>query len=116
MLTVFFDGACGLCAKEINYYRSIAPDNVFLWVNLIEDTRLFEQLGFSQSQGLQALHVLDEAGKMHIGVEAFIVIWKALPRWRVLSIFASLPVVKPLLSIIYHHFAQWRFKRLGYTD
>lgn len=114
-ITVFYDGACGLCAREINYYRSIAPDNVFVWVNLIEDTRWFEQLGYSQSQGLQALHVLDEAGRMHVGVEAFIVIWNALPGWRVLSILASLPVVKPLLSIIYRYFAQWRFKKLGYS-
>ena len=26
---VFYDGKCGLCSKEINYYKKISPDNIF---------------------------------------------------------------------------------------
>ena len=29
MITVFYDGKCGLCSKEIKYYRRIAISGVF---------------------------------------------------------------------------------------
>ena len=25
LVTVFYDGKCGLCSKEINHYKKIAP-------------------------------------------------------------------------------------------
>ena len=39
MIKVFFDGKCGLCSKEINYYIKIAPAGIFDWqdINLLND-------------------------------------------------------------------------------
>ena len=34
MITVFFDGKCGLCSKEISHYRKIAPDGIFIWQDI----------------------------------------------------------------------------------
>ncbi|MDE4948910.1 DUF393 domain-containing protein, partial [Francisella tularensis subsp. holarctica] len=28
MIKVFYDGLCGLCTKEINQYKKIAPKNI----------------------------------------------------------------------------------------
>ena len=40
-IKVYFDGNCGLCSKEINYYRKIDKKNIFEWVNIyINDTDL----------------------------------------------------------------------------
>ena len=36
MITVLYDGKCGLCRKEINHYRKIAPDNIFDWQDITE--------------------------------------------------------------------------------
>ena len=33
-IKVYFDGNCGLCSKEINYYRKIDKKNIFEWVNI----------------------------------------------------------------------------------
>ena len=30
MIQVFYDGKCGLCAKEIEYYKGIVPQGIFL--------------------------------------------------------------------------------------
>jgi len=114
VITVFYDGACGLCAREINHYKKIAPRGVFKWVDITKDTALFESLGHTQADGLRALHAQDSGGIMHIGVDAFILIWAQLPRWRVLSKFASLPGIHFIAAFLYKHFANWRFKKLGY--
>ena len=36
MITIFYDGKCGLCAKEINYYRRIAPVGILNWQDITE--------------------------------------------------------------------------------
>jgi DNA-binding transcriptional LysR family regulator len=33
-IKVFYDGKCGLCSKEINYYIRIAPINTFDWYDV----------------------------------------------------------------------------------
>ncbi len=114
MITVFYDGHCGLCAKEIAYYQKIAPENQFEWVNIMEKSETFEALGYSLDAGLKALHVRDHDNVMQIGVRGFITIWRTLPRWKYLAQFARLPIVLPLLEFTYQRFAAWRFKRLGY--
>ncbi len=112
MITVFYDGKCGLCLKEINYYRLIAPPDIFNWQDITESTEDLKEAGITLSQGLKFLHAKDSDGNLHIGVDAFILIWRNLNRWRLLAAFVSLPVVRPVTEWAYSRFANWRFKRL----
>ncbi|MDE4992647.1 DCC1-like thiol-disulfide oxidoreductase family protein, partial [Francisella tularensis] len=36
MIIVFYDGKCGLCTKEKNHYKKIAPKNIFRWIDITE--------------------------------------------------------------------------------
>ncbi|MGQ4002497.1 DUF393 domain-containing protein [Francisellaceae bacterium CB299] len=65
---------------------------------------------------LRLLHAKDDDGKLHIGIDAFILIWRQLKRWRILAILVSLPVIKQLTNICYKIFANWRFKRISYCN
>tara|TARA_E500000331_G_scaffold330296_1_gene351705 strand:- start:767 stop:1168 length:402 start_codon:yes stop_codon:yes gene_type:complete len=112
MITVFYDGKCGLCSKEINHYRQIADDNKFNWQDITESTKALERNGVSLAQGLRFLHATDSSGRMHVGVDAFILIWSNLNRWRMLSRLTSLPLVYQSARLLYRWFAAWRFKRL----
>lgn len=112
MITVFYDGKCGLCLKEINHYRKIAPEGIFDWQDITNSTGKLEEEGIALSEGLRLLHAKDENGKLHVGVDAFILIWKQLRRWRTLAMFLCLPLVRQSVSIVYKAFANWRFKRL----
>ena len=116
MITVFYDGKCGLCAKEINHYRKIAPDGIFDWQDVTESADALKKEGISLVQGLKLLHAKDEQGQMHIGVDAFILIWKQLKRWRILAVVISLPLIRYLANSAYHAFAHWRFKRLKHCQ
>ena len=116
MITVFYDGKCGLCAREISYYRRIAPDGIFAWLDVSESAEVLEREGVSLVQALQLLHVKDDAGRLHVGVDAFIVIWQSLRRWRLLALVVALPIVRPLASWVYRAFATWRFSRLQHCQ
>ena len=34
LITVFYDGKCGLCNKEIDHYRKISPVGIFNWQDI----------------------------------------------------------------------------------
>ena len=93
MITVFYDGKCGLCSKEVSHYRKIAPAGVFDWQDITESAEDLNKEGISLSEGLKLLHAKDKSGQMHVGVDAFILIWKQLKRWRVLAFLVGLPII-----------------------
>ena len=112
MITVFYDGKCGLCSKEINHYRQVADAKKFDWQDITESTQALEKNGISLAQGLKLLHAKDSSGKMHVGVDAFLLIWSNINRWRILARLTSLPFVYQSACLFYRWFAAWRFKRL----
>ena len=111
MITVFYDGICGLCSKEINHYRSIAPEGLFNWQDITTSSEQLNKRGVSLAQGLKRLHATDDNGKIHIGADAFILIWRQLPRWKWLATIVALPGIRQFAHWIYAIFADWKFKR-----
>ena len=111
MIIVFFDGKCNLCSKEINYYRKIAPKDIFDWQDINIKGNDFIKMGIKTSDGLKILHVLDN-NVLYVGVDAFIKIWNNLSYWKILGMLVSLPVIKQMVGLAYRVFANWRFSRL----
>lgn len=116
MITVFYDGKCGLCSKEIAYYRRIAPAGIFNWQDITQSSQQLNQQGITLVAALRVLHVIDSEGKVHRGVDAFVVIWQQLPKWRKLGRFIVLPIIKPIASFGYRLVANWRFNRLKHCQ
>ncbi len=116
MITVFYDGKCELCAGEIKYYRKIAPKGIFNWQDITESSNELKKEGISLSEGLKLLHAKDDAGQLHVGVDAFVLIWKQLRRWHILAAFVALPIIRQIANIVYRAFANWRFKRLEHCQ
>ena len=98
MIKVFFDGKCNLCSKEINYYIKIAPSGIFDWqdINSLNDD--FLNTGIKISDALKILHVIDTNNRLHLGVDAFIIIWNNLDYWRILARVISLPIIKRVVN------------------
>ena len=116
MITVFYDGKCGLCSKEINHYRKIAPSNIFNWQDITKSTSELNKEGITLAEGLRLLHAKDNSGQMHVGMDAFILIWKQLKRWRMLAFLAGLPIIRHITNAAYRAFANWRFKKLEHCQ
>ena len=83
MIKVYFDGKCGLCSREINYYQQIAPVGVIEWLDITTDPSPLKRLGVSQREALKRLHVQDSAGTIKTRIIGFQVIWQQLPGWRI---------------------------------
>lgn len=116
MITVFFDGKCGLCTREINYYRKIAPSGVFDWRDITGHTGDLEKHGISHVQALKQMRALDKDGQWHAGADAFILIWRQLSKWRVLAAVVALPGIRQIANLVYRLWAEWRFKRLTHCQ
>ena len=113
MIKVFFDEKCNLCSKEINYYKKIAPKNIFSWQDVNSENNDLKNMGIKTSDALKYLHVLNN-NKLYIGIDGFIVIWENLSYWKVLGKIISLPILKHITSLAYKLFANWRFNKLDH--
>ena len=71
MITVFYDGKCSLCSKEINYYKTIANPKKFIWLDVANNPNYLKSIDVNLSDALMQLHVLDNKNNIHVGVEAF---------------------------------------------
>lgn len=116
MITVFFDGKCSLCSKEIKYYQKIAPKGAFDWQDITMNQDILDQENIDQSYALLYLHVKDDKGNFHIGIDAFIIIWSKLEKWKILSKIISIPIIYQISKIIYYIFANIRFNNLSYCQ
>ena len=111
MITVFYDGKCGLCSREIGHYMKISPPTIFIWHDIANEPQHLKKIQVTQRDALRRLHVTDQAGTIYVGIDAFITIWKKLPRWRLLALICDIPGVRFTLSLLYNRFADWKFSR-----
>lgn len=65
MLSVFYDGRCGLCDREIAFYRRHAAADSVLWLDIWQQEAALLAAGLSQAQCLQQLHLLDDGPTTH---------------------------------------------------
>lgn len=108
-LTVFYDGACGVCSREIRHYRSIADQRV-RFVDIAAADFAAEAHGVSAAEFQAQLHVQEADGRFFTGVEAFRRLWQVLPSpfYPLLAAFVGLPGVHLAARAGYAVFARCR--------
>ena len=116
LIQVFYDGKCGLCSKEINYYKKISPQNIFKWNDIANNPDDLKVIKVSQYDALMYLHALDRNKNLKIGVDACILIWDELKLWNLLSFFVKLPIIYQLTKSLYNMFVSYRFKKLTHCQ
>ena len=84
--TVYFDGACPVCSREIAVYQREPGGQGIRWVDVTrcEATELGPDL--TRDAALARLHLRTASGDLVSGAAAFTYMWKQLPRWRWLGI------------------------------
>ncbi len=116
MIKVFYDGKCNLCSKEIRYYKSIADEKLFKWLDIASNPKHLKSINVSQQDALLFLHATDVNDKLYIGIDAFLLIWKNIKYWKILFFLISLPIIKQLSILIYKKFAMYRFSKLSHCQ
>lgn len=84
-LTIFYDGSCIVCSREMEVYRRKSHGDRLRFVDISAPDFVAEDYGRTLEQFMAQLHVRDASGRYYLGVDAFPAIWQALPdsgyRW-----------------------------------
>jgi len=80
--TVYYDGACPLCSKEIDTYRKVSGAEELAWVDAANSDGNILGDDLNKETALARMHVRDEQGRLISGAAAFAAIWARLPKTR----------------------------------
>lgn len=106
-LTIYYDGSCPLCQREIAFYRRQPAAAQLDWVDVSAGTA---PLGadLSCEAAMRRFHVRDSNGQLLSGGAAFARLWRALPGWRVLGWCFAWPPLLWALEAAYRAFLPLR--------
>lgn len=107
-LTVYYDGGCHLCSREIEHYRKKDTERRLQLIDIAAPGFDAAAAGLDPVAVRRELHVRRPDGKLAVGLPAFIAIWEALPGFGALATVARLPLLSPLLRGGYRIFAAIR--------
>lgn len=107
-VTVYFDGACPVCSREIAGYRRQAGAEHCVWVDASSCPESALGAGLSREAALARFHVRSADGALIDGVRGFAALWCVLPRFAWAGRIASLRFVSRLLDLAYSVFLRVR--------
>lgn len=103
-LTVYYDGACPLCRREINLYRNMNGAETIAWVDVAKAETKELGAGLTPELTQKRFHVRTGDGSLASGSAAFAKLWLAIPSLSWLGSFTALPGVRHLADILYSGF------------
>ena len=109
--TVFFDGGCPLCSREISHYRRLRGADRLVWIAISSDDHMLAVHGLERQTAMERFHVLDASGQWQTGARGFIELWSHLPAYRWLASLLRTMHLENTLDWLYTHFARWRVQR-----
>ena len=104
-ISIYYDGLCPLCSREIDHYRKQKGSENLLFIDITSPNFDPIKEGLDPLRVHQVMHVRTSDGQIKTGVDAFIVIWKNLPKYHWLSRWAQKSLVRPILNMGYLAFA-----------
>lgn len=110
-LTVYYDGACPVCSREVAFYRRRDGAAGIDWIDAASCDAADLGPGLVRDRALGRLHVRHADGRLASGADAFVAIWRRLPVFRPLAWLFALPPLTRGLEAVYGLFLRWRNRR-----
>ncbi|MBO6768333.1 MAG: DUF393 domain-containing protein [Erythrobacter sp.] len=104
-VTVWFDGACPLCRREIAIVRRLDRRDNIAFVDIAEGENAICPV--DRAELLARFHAR-ENGKLLSGAAAFAAMWRAIPMLRPLGLVAKNRIVLRILERMYGAFLRYR--------
>ena len=107
LTSVYFDGGCPLCRREIGFYQRRRGADAINWIDVSrDDVDLPEDLSFRAARA--RFHVRTQDGHLLSGGKAFAHLWTRFPAFRWAGDVASTRPVSWLLDQLYDIFLRFR--------
>ena len=98
-MKVYFNNSCKICKAEIDLYKKEKIDEID-WVDITDNSSAKKETSKNSKELLRRLHVKD-GEKVLEGAEAFLMVWKKIPKYKFLYNFFKLPIIFNLFSFGY---------------
>ena len=114
-LSVFYNSACPVCNAGIELQKHRMTGCAVQWNDVHKNNELISQLTETRRTDedldfiRKRLHVKDSTGKIQVGIDAFITLWRISPGEHWKARFLSLPVIHSLATVFYNVFSLFLF-------
>ena len=98
-MKVYFNNSCKICKAEIDLYKKEEIDEIE-WIDITDNEFAKKETSKNDKQLLRRLHVKN-GEKVFQGAEAFLLLWKKMPKYKFLYNFFKLPIIFNVFSILY---------------
>ena len=98
-MKVYFNNTCKICKSEIDLYKKEKIKEIDC-IDITSNKLAEKETSKSDKELLRRLHVVENE-KVIEGAEAFLVLWKKMPKYKFLYNFFKLPIIFNLFSVAY---------------
>ena len=98
-MKVYFNNSCKICKAEIDLYKKEKVEEID-WIDITSNKLAEKETSRSDKELLRRLHVIENE-KVIEGAEAFLMLWKKMPKYKFLYNFLKLPIIFNIFSFIY---------------
>ena len=98
-MKVYFNNSCKICKAEIDLYKKEKIQEIE-WIDITNNEFAKKETSRNSKELLRRLHV-KENEKVIEGAEAFLALWKKMPKYKFLYSFFKLPIIFNLFSFGY---------------
>jgi predicted DCC family thiol-disulfide oxidoreductase YuxK len=110
-VTIFYDGRCHLCSREIAIFRRRVTDGRLDYVDISHSDFIASDHGLDADAVHRTMHVKLANGEIRTGVPALAAMWEQVPGFRWMAWLSRVRVLKPVFNLMYALFA-WIRPRL----
>ena len=95
---VYFNNSCSVCRMEINHYKKF--NEKLGWIDVTNNKEAEKETAKSSAELIRRLHV-EQDGKIYQGIDAFLIVWSRLPKYRWLYKLVKTPGIYHASYIAY---------------
>ena len=98
-MKVYFNNSCKICRSEINMYKKENIEDID-WIDITDNKDAEKETSKNDKELLRRLHI-KENDQVIEGAEAFLYVWKKIPKYKFLYNFFKLPVIFTIFKYVY---------------
>jgi|TARA_B110000967_G_scaffold184885_1_gene204697 predicted DCC family thiol-disulfide oxidoreductase YuxK len=98
-MKVYYNESCSICRAEVNLYKKQNIKEIE-WVDITNNVDAERDTSKDDKTLLRRLHV-EEDGQIFGGAKAFLLVWKKIPKYKILYTLFKLPIIFTFFSLFY---------------
>ena len=95
---VYYNESCSICRFEINHYKKF--EEKIGWIDITNNSSAVNETKKQPKELIRRLHVLKD-GQIYKGIDAFLIVWKELPKYKWLHNLVKTPIIYHISYIAY---------------